>query len=105
MAAEASTSFKELFSLGGIPRFLRDQLPLDPRLPDVGGYRLALLLIQAEAGHFGCRPISMWILEPHGNPFLIDLDTYLFKAGAHLFLLAQKAFRLNVELLHLVIDV
>ena len=90
--------------MGGIAGLLLGQRIGKSGLPDICGNRLDLIVSQAEVRHFCGRPEVCWLLEPDGNPILVELEPDVFQIRPDLLHVLHQTVSLKVELLNVAVN-
>src|SRR5579872_7175550 len=104
VAREASASLKEFLAMGGITRFVLRKRIGESRLPDESGNRLNLVIGQPEVRHLRRRAEVSRLLQPYGNPVLVQLEADVFQVWPDLLHILHQAVGLKIELLQATIQ-
>src|SRR5258708_25704490 len=81
VARETSSGVKQLFAMPGTAELVLGQRISESRLPQVRGDGLDLRIGEAEIGHLGGRAEGAGLLQPNGNPVLIQLEANILEIG------------------------
>src|ERR1700687_2093739 len=78
MTGEASTRFEQFFAMRGAAGLMLRQRIGERRLPQVSGDGFDLIIVEAEIGHLGGSAEAAGLLQPNGNPVLVQLQANVF---------------------------
>src|SRR5438552_359462 len=98
VAGEAAARFEQFFSVRGVARLVLGQVILERGLPTEGGDGLDLVVVQTEIRHFRGGTEIARLLEPHGNPILVELEADVLEIWSDLFHVLEETLGGTIEL-------
>ena len=98
MAGEAAARFEQFLAMSGVAGFVLGRGIGKAGLPDECGNGPNLFVGQAKVGHLGGGAEVRGLLQPNGNPVLVQLQTHILEVGPDFLHVLQQAFGGAVEL-------
>ena len=98
VAREAAARFEQFLAMRRVAWLVLGQRIGQRRLPQVGGDGFDLLVVQAEIRHLGGGAEIAGLLQPDGNPVLVQLQANILEIWTDLLHVLQQALGGAVEL-------